>query len=124
LQNLADVDADNGAMKAKIETNDPSFLCRVEIDSSKYRFALIKMKIDKGSSAQLFWANDQGPVSEQNSKTFKLKPDNEFHEYLVDLGEKDSWVGNISELRFDPNSVPDSNVEIDFIRLLEKAPNQ
>ena len=122
LQNLADVDADNGAMKAKIETNDPSFLCRVEIDSSKYRFALIKMKIDKGSSAQLFWANDQGPVSEQNSKTFKLKPDNEFHEYLVDLGEKDSWVGNISELRFDPNSVPDSNVEIDFIRLLENPP--
>lgn len=120
MMGMSDFEVKGGVMKADIKTNDPAFVCPVEIDAGKYKYALIRMKLDKGNMAQLFWATDKSPESERNSIRFKTTPDNEFHDYLLDIGRVKSWRGDIIRLRLDPNSDPNSTVEVDYIGILEQ----
>lgn len=120
MMGLTETVVRDGVMTARVTNGDPAFGCPVRIDASAFRHVLIRMKLDKGNHAQLFWGGRNGGVSETNSITFETVPDGKFHDYLLDLGAVASWSGSISHFRFDPNSGdPRSTVALDSIKLLK-----
>ncbi|PIV54398.1 hypothetical protein COS16_10485 [Candidatus Desantisbacteria bacterium CG02_land_8_20_14_3_00_49_13] len=123
MMGLADFSVKRGVMKAAVTGGDPAFAAAANIDASKYRFAVIKMKIDKGNSAQLFWTTASSPESERNSLSFSTSSDTQFHEYLLRVGDVKSWRGEILRLRLDPNyNLPGAVIELDYIRFSEQPP--
>jgi len=123
MMGLADFSVKRGVMKAAVTGGDPAFAAAANIDASKYRFAVIKMKIEKGNSAQLFWTTASSPESERNSLSFSTSSDTQFHEYLLRVGDVKSWRGEILRLRLDPNyNLPGAVIELDYIRFSEQPP--
>ncbi|NOY82423.1 MAG: hypothetical protein GXP31_15595 [Kiritimatiellaeota bacterium] len=120
MMGLAATAVKDGALEARVTSNDPAFACVVRMDAARIAKAVIRMKVDRGEHAQLFWSNDKGRTSERNSIPFKIIPDNTFHEYILDLAAVDSWTGRINSLRLDPTAgPPGARVEVDFIRFLD-----
>ncbi len=120
MMGLTEATVKDGALRARVTSNDPAFACVVRMDAARFTKAVIRMKVDRGERAQLFWGNDRGRPSERNSVPFKISPDNKFHEYVLDLGAVNSWVGRINSLRFDPTAgPPGAVVEVDSIRFLD-----
>ena len=109
-----------GCMTARTATRDPAFSTHVRFDARRFDRMIVRMKLDKGTRAQLFWRPHGAGESEQTSLAFATIPDGEFHEYLLELSAVKTWQGKIMGLRLDPNSEPGAHVQIDFIRLLEK----
>jgi len=113
----------NGVMSATVVSNDPAFACSIVsfaggVDARAYPYARIRMKVDAGAEAQLFWGGPRVRESEAASIHFPLTADGEFHEYVLKLSEVPTWRGEISRLRLDPNSDTGSHVSIDYIKLL------
>jgi len=120
MMGLTDVVVRDGALEGRVTNNDPAFACAVRMDAARFTKAVIRMKVDRGERAQLFWGNDKGRPSERNSITFTITPDNTFHEYVLDLTSTPSWTGRINTLRFDPTAgPPGGTVRVDFIRFMD-----
>ena len=122
MMGLDDFRVKGGAMTARVATRDPAFACDVRLDTRRYRYAILRMKLDAGSGGQLFWRTAGEPESEAASLRFATTADGEFHEYLLDLGKVATWRDKVTRLRLDPNSDPGSHVEVDFIRMLPRPP--
>jgi hypothetical protein len=90
------------------------------LNAEDYKEIIIRMKVDKGSSGQVFWATNVFPMSEFTSQRFPLIADNQFHIYELDLTTNPAWWGKITRLRFDPTDSAGANVEIDYIKLIKK----
>ncbi|MCR4413910.1 MAG: glycoside hydrolase family 99-like domain-containing protein [Thermoguttaceae bacterium] len=106
-----------GVMRARVVSRDPAFRVNERLDAGRFRTLVVRMKLDRGTSAQLFWRPLHGQESEARSVRFATTPDNQFHEYRVDLGAVKTWGGRLAGLRLDPNSDPGSTVEVDYLRL-------
>jgi len=123
MMGLDDFTVANGAMSATVVSSDPAFACSIAsfqggVDARTYPYARIRMKVDAGAEAQLFWGGPRVRESEAASIRFSLIADGEFHDYVLRLSEVATWRGEISRLRLDPNSDPGSHVAIDYIKLL------
>jgi len=117
---MTDLRVEGGSLKATTTGNDPAFFGPpVEIDAGRYRHVLIRVRIDKPGSAQLFWSTDLAPESEATSHVFPLIADGSFREYNLDLGKTATWAGQVRRLRLDPGSTSGAHVEIDYIRVAE-----
>jgi hypothetical protein len=118
MMGLTDVAVKDGCLQAKSVGGDPAFrLPPVRIDASKLRHLVIKMRADKGGMAQLFWASKTSGDSEERSARWNLAEDGQFHEYRVDLTADCCWCGTIEGLRFDPTTMPDARIAIDYVRI-------
>lgn len=120
MMGLEEFQVRGGCMTARTATRDPAFSVNVRFDTRRFDRMIVRMKLDKGTRAQLFWRPQGASESEQTSLAFATVPDGQFHEYLLELGAVQTWQGKITGLRLDPNSEPGAHVQIDFIRLLEK----
>ncbi|MDI6828259.1 MAG: glycoside hydrolase family 99-like domain-containing protein [Armatimonadota bacterium] len=118
-QGLSDVGVENGCLVARSVGSDPAFYGpTVDIDASKYKTFEIRMKVDKGKQAQVFWAGRLSSFNEKMSVRFDIIPDGKFHLYKIDLGAVPTWRGKITSLRFDPTDTGGARIEIDHIRFL------
>lgn len=122
MMGLEDFQVRDGAMSARTVNRDPAFACNVRLDAYRYPAVVIRMKLDAGTGAQLFWGSRTMPESEANSLHFATTPDGRYHEYRLDLAAARAWRGRITRLRLDPNSDAGSRVAIDSIRLEPGAP--
>jgi len=121
MMGLSEFEVKGGAMKAQVTSGDPAFACMAGIDASRCKHAVIGMKLNQGQGAQLFWTTSTTPESGKTCTRFKTIPDNQFHEYVIDLSAVESWRGHVTRLRLDPNSSsPGSAVEVDYVRILER----
>jgi hypothetical protein len=109
-----------GAMRAHTINGDPAFACAVDLDAARYPAAVISMKLSRGSRGQLFWSGRGAQESEATSLSFATTADGQFHEYRLDLKAVPTWRRKITRLRLDPNADAGSDVEVDYIRLLER----
>jgi hypothetical protein len=117
--NMAELAYSNGSMTAVAANGDPAFYSPgLQVDAEKYRRLEIKMKMDKGEEAQVFFARKNGHMSEKMSTKFKVTPDGEYHVYTIDLASNPLWKGTIRQIRIDPNSEAGSRVWIDYVRFL------
>ena len=57
-------------------------------------------------TAQLFWERNNGAnlISDEQSYSFPIINDGQYHTYVLDLASNPNWSGQISWLRFDPAS--------------------
>ncbi|MHB1034315.1 MAG: glycoside hydrolase family 99-like domain-containing protein [Pirellulales bacterium] len=119
MMGTADFEVRGGVLKTRSLTGDPAMTCAVRFDAAKFRGAVIRLKVDKGTLAQLFWTTTDAGESEANSLQFKTIADGQFHEYRLDLGKVPTWRGTVKRLRFDPSIQPGTRIELDYFRMLE-----
>ena len=95
----------------------------VNFEAHAYPYIKIRMKVSAGSTAEFFWQLKgmqwEAPGYEQ---PFELIADNNFHVYLVYLGENEKWKDTVTRLRLDPTTVAGASIEIDYIRVLSLGP--
>ncbi|MBC7328903.1 glycoside hydrolase family 99-like domain-containing protein [bacterium] len=121
MMGIGEFKVENGCLILKTSTNDPAInLPPVMLDAKDYGKIIIRMKVDKGSGGQVFWATNVFPISEFTSQRFRLIADNQFHIYELDLTTNPAWMGKITQIRFDPTDSAGANVEIDYIKLIKK----
>ncbi len=117
--NMTGLSFANGVMSAEAQNNDPAFHSpRTDIDASKLKTIEIKMRMDKGAEAQLFFARPRGKMSEERSVRFDVTADKEWHVYTLDLSQNRRWRGKIGQIRIDPNGEAGSKVEVAYVRFL------
>lgn len=115
--NMANPSYEGGALKSQAKGGDPMISTGgVEIDAGKFKTLEIKMKTDKDSQAQVFFARPNGRIVEERSARFDIKGDGQFRVYEVDMSKNPGWRGIIGSLRFDPTNEPDADIEIAYIK--------
>ena len=120
-QNISESRVENGSLIAVSTGNDPALVSDgADLDSKKYRSVEIRMRVDKGKGAQLFWATEANRFIEAASASFALNPDGEFHVYHVSLADSPAWKSRITGLRFDPTDAAGAQVAVDYIKFLTR----
>jgi len=119
---LAGLRVQNGTLVTRSTGSDPYMIGpRVKIKASREDLAVIKMRVTRGSSAQLFWTrSDSRYFSEEKSVRFPVQADGLFHIYTLGLGNNSEWKDTVTQLRFDPTDAADTEIEIDYIRIPEQ----
>ena len=120
LMGLAHFEVRGGVMRAHTINGDPAFACPVALGAARYPVAAISMKLSKGTRGQLFWSVRGARETEATSLSFATTADGRFHEYRLNLKAIPTWRRTITRLRLDPTADAGSDVEIDYIRLLER----
>jgi hypothetical protein len=124
MMGLAEVRIQGGCLHGRTTTRDAAFAVATSFNARDHRYVLVRMRISKGEGGQLFWSGSRVRESEQASVRFELKADNQFHDYLLPVGENRLWRGTITRLRLDPGAEEDAEVAIDFVRLCRDLPQQ
>lgn len=83
----------------------------------------LRLRVPEGtSSCQLFWSTVAEPgMTADKCMTFPIRPDGQWHEYLVSRQPEGKWSGTLKILRFDVGAAGD-RIEVDWVRLYGKAP--
>jgi len=113
----------NGYLKAQSIGGDPWLTSpTLEICAADYDTCFVKMKVNNGNFAQMFWATDKEPFfSEGKSIRFNIFADDNDHVYSLPVADKESWQGTINQLRLDPTDQGQAEFGIDHIRLVKGA---
>lgn len=115
--NMVNLNYDGGVMSAEAQNADPAFYSTsMRVDAGKLKTVEIKMKMDRGSEAQLFFTGARSAMTEEKSIRFPVTADNEFHIYTLDLSTNPRWRGTIGQIRLDPNSEQGSKVEVAYVK--------
>lgn len=118
-QNLTNGRVENGCLVAESTGIDPAIYGEAtEVDSKRFRTAEIRMKVDKGREAQLFWAGRARGFTEPSSLRYEIVADGEWRVYRLNLGASPAWKGRIGAFRLDPCDARGARVEVDYIRLV------
>ena len=119
IQNLEKSRVENGRLITESNGSDPAIYGEaMDIDSKRFRRAEIRMKVDRGRGAQLFWAAKSRGFVEASSLRWEINPDGQFHVYELDLGASPAWKGRIGAFRLDPTDAAGARIEIDYVRLI------
>lgn len=123
--NMDNIQAAEGCLKGHSTSHDPAWSSpEVSIEASKYKYVMVRMKIDGGDKGQIFWATEKFPMSDKTYTFFSVIADNNFHEYIVDVSKVPTWSGTVIALRLDPVMTKDVNIEVDWIKLLAGLPGE
>lgn len=111
---------ENGILKGKSTGDDP-ILTRpnMEVDSNSVKKIRIRMKVDRGTQVRIFWCSKDSPNPvKERAAPAKLIADNEFHEYVFDVGSHELWKDKtITSIRIDPiEGATGGEFEIDYIK--------
>lgn len=119
--NVTGLTTTNDSLCAISSSGDPQFRSPdVEFDAAENRTVEIRMKTSSGSVGQLFFKTSHDPTfNTTQRKDFSISSDGSFHTYILDMGNVESWIGNITALRVDPTLSSGCDIEIDRIRVLE-----
>lgn len=119
IQNLEKSRVENGRLITESNGSDPAIYGEaMDIDSKRFRRAEIRMKVDRGRGAQLFWAAKSRGFVEASSLRWEINPDGQFHVYELDLGASPAWKGRIGAFRLDPTDAAGARIEVDYVRLI------
>lgn len=116
--NMTNLSYADGMMSAKAQDRDPALYSpQVKLDAASFKTIEIKMRMDKGEEAQVFFSRPRGEMTEERSIRFPVKGDGQFHVYEIDMATNPHWRGTIGQLRLDPNSAEGSKVDIEYMKL-------
>ncbi len=116
--NMANLSYSEGVMSAIAQNNDPAFYSpNISVDASKLKTIELKMRMDRGSEAQIFFAKPRGTMSEARSVRFPVVGDGNWHVYSVDMSQNKRWRGRVGQIRIDPNSDAGSKVEVAYVKV-------
>ena len=117
---IADLRTENGMLKGTAIGVDPyAERYAMDVDGSAVKTIRIRMKVSAGGVAQFYWITQQSPGwAEDKTVHFPIIADNQFHEYVLNVGKHPLWNGQrITAIRLDPtNSAQNATFEVDWIR--------
>ncbi len=117
---IADLRTENGMLKGTAIGVDPyAERYAMDVDGSAVKTVRIRMKVSAGGVAQFYWITQQSPGwAEDKTVHFPITADNQFHEYVLNVGTHPLWNGQrITAIRLDPtNSAQNATFEVDWIR--------
>lgn len=91
------------------------------IDTQNYDFVEIKVKAESVStSGQIFIiSGDATKYSPDQSTSFNLIDDGEWHVYRIPLSGIKNFTGKLKNIRFDIEAKPDTRVDIEYARIFK-----
>jgi hypothetical protein len=117
---IKSVDISDGIFRLKATGHDPYMnRSNVRLKPGQHQNIIVRMKVSKGSSAQIFWTTSQHPgYSAEMVVTAPLNPGQDFQVYRFKMNQHHRWKGQtVTGLRLDPTSgVKGAEIEIDWIR--------
>jgi len=118
LNDLEPLKASDGLLIARITGGDPYMgASGLAVQAAEYSRLKIRMKAPHSGRGQVFFAA-AGPLSEENSKWFKVQGGPDFRDYIIEMKSVPGWKGILTELRLDPPGTSGDTVEISEIALL------
>ncbi|NLO82247.1 MAG: hypothetical protein GX094_04200 [Clostridiales bacterium] len=124
VNDLSSFSVKEGILCTKVTGGDPYMIkSGLDLDANTHTSIEITMKLEEGSSGQVFFATENSPqMSESKSQRFSVIGDGKFHTYIVDMGGVEEWKGKIIALRLDIDGASiGSQVCIDSIRILDRS---
>ena len=114
--NLANVSVSAGLISGTITGSDPQLLrTGLNLTGNNVQTVLVRMKSSAGGTAQLFWSNEAGGLSQANSTTVAVPPSTVLQWFAFNVSANSNWAGHtIKSLRLDPPG-SSGTVEIDAI---------
>lgn len=108
----------NDAVEFELLGSDPYMGTQyLMIPANEFSQIVIRIKTSTSGKCKFYFVSDKSPDwSEQNSISFPVVGDNQYHEYTIDLSTQAAWQGKITQLRLDPLDAP-GNYSIDYIRI-------
>jgi len=91
----------------------------VRFEGNAYPQLRLRMRLTAGSGGQFFWTTESSPsFDEEKMIRFSVVPDNQFHEYRLELSRNPMWAGQmITAIRLDPTGgVNSGEFAIDYLR--------
>ncbi|HQL80393.1 MAG TPA: hypothetical protein PLU91_19505, partial [Verrucomicrobiota bacterium] len=116
-------DNSNDRLQVAITGGDPHIRSStgLAINTSQVKYLAIRMWASGGSTAKLYWVNENGGESEARQYAWGISGDSQWHDYHIDLATSGTgWGGTITQLRLDPvdnGAASGQTVYIDYIRL-------
>ena len=119
LNNVAADLTDEGVGFTVTVSNDPYFAYKnLNFSSTKYKILILTAKATGNCSGfQLFVSTNNDNFSQENSLTYSIINDGEFHTYYIILDNIQDYSGNLTGLRFDPYASEGSGIVIKDIQL-------
>ncbi len=117
---LKDLLVKNGVFSATSLRPNPEMYSNeaLGLDASKFSRIEINMRVSVGSYAVIYFNHASGDWDEAKGKHFSITLDNEFHSYIIDMGDVASWTGIINQIRLDLADATGAKIEIDYIHML------
>ena len=117
--------AGEGGLSFKTVSADPAVERPLDAERAKQIAQIVvRMKVadaKSGDVCQLFWQVGSAPACEATSLRLPVTPDNQFHDYVLEVGTHRQWRGRINRLRFDPINQQGAAVTIESIRMVPAA---
>jgi len=117
---IDDVGVADGALYGFSVGGDPWFTGPfMDLHAAEYDSLLVRMSVDNGTTAQLFWITKEEPFwIEAKSAPFAIQADGAEHVYSIPLRDNMNWKDLVRQIRFDPTNAADAEFFIDSIRLI------
>ncbi|HNT36351.1 MAG TPA: hypothetical protein PKH07_15300, partial [bacterium] len=95
----------------------------VYINGDKETQLLLRMRVSKGTRAQLFFMREQDTVFTASQwLTIPIANNTDYVLYNITMNQIPSYSGLIKRLRLDPTNAKNAQVDIDYIRAIGPAP--
>jgi hypothetical protein len=125
LMGVEEFKASEGGLTFRTVTPDPAIERPLEaVRAKQFSRIAVRMKVadaQAGDGCQLFWQMGSAPASEATVIRLPVTPDNQFHDYVFEVGQHRQWRGRIGKLRFDPINQRGATVTIESIRMVPAA---
>ncbi|MFC1888786.1 hypothetical protein ACFL4G_03410 [Thermodesulfobacteriota bacterium] len=121
VHSIANLHVEEGKLVGDITGEDPHLVGPTDLRAlaSLNSGVRIRMKIDAGSQAQLYWTTSTAPAwSSAMMRTFSITADNAWHTYTLAFERSRAWTGFITGLRIDPNTSGSGHFEIDTVEFV------
>lgn len=120
-----DAEVSDGGLHLFVDAADPGIVSPNElgIDADDYPYVRIRMRNGTGDTvAQFFFVTDDDTTyGRSKSLGFSVSAqDDDYVEYVLDMGANEQWAGRIKQIRFDPvHGNSSGTVSIDVIEFAE-----
>ncbi len=106
IHNLSALTTSGGTLRGTITGNDPYLHGPLlDLKAISVGSLAVDMRVDVGTSGQLFWITSTDPVwNETKSTHFNIQAGADSHVYEIPLEGLAAWKGTITQLRLDPTS--------------------
>ena len=116
---VADLKTAGGLLSGRSVGHDPVLsMPGLQVEAKRVGRATFRMRSDKPTQVQFFWATRLAKMSGQTCVTMNVPGDGQFHDYEIDLSKQMRWRSAVTAIRLDPAVQPGVKFDIDYIRLL------
>ena len=102
--NVAPFQIGDGLAASTVTGPDPFMLSpALQLDAATARLLRIRLRASSGSGLSLYFVTRESPGwAEAKKVSLPIEADGQFHEYLVDLADRNaSWSGTVTQVRLD-----------------------